>query len=340
MTLRWGILGTSRIARTQVIPALWMAKHRVVAIASRDANRAANAATALGIPKSYGGYGDLLQDPEIDAVYNPLPNHLHLSWTMAAIAAGKHVLCEKPIAMNASEARQLVTAQQATGKVVAEAFMVRAHPQWLTVRHLVREGRIGALGLVTGHFSYGKRTPSDIRNTVEYGGGVLLDIGCYPIMLARWLFSEEPTEVVALVDRDPETGVDRLTSGLLRFPSGHAAFTSGGDLALHQAMHLYGSAGHLAVDTPFNPPPNATGRIVVDDGSDLVGGGREVIEFAPVDQYVLQAERFAQAVLGEGDVPVGIEDAVGTMEVIDALFRSALSGRVEPLNRDHGASGP
>jgi predicted dehydrogenase len=237
--------------------------------------------------------------------------------------------------MNAAEARHLVTAQQATGKVVAEAFMVRAHPQWLKARELVRDGRLGVLGLVTGHFSYGKRAPHDVRNRVEYGGGVLLDIGCYPIMLSRWLFGEEPTEVVALIDRDPSSGVDRLTTGLLRFPSGQAAFTSGGELALHQAMHLYGSAGHLSVEIPFNPLPNAKSRIVLDDGRDLGGGRREVIEFAPVDQYVLQAERFAAAVRGEEDVPVGVVEAVANMMVIDALFRSALSGRVESIDRNH-----
>ena len=334
MSLRWGILGTSRIARTQVIPAMQSGDHRVVAIASRDANRAAEAARAHGIPRWYGDYGEMLEDGEIDAVYNPLPNHCHLWWTLSALAAGKHVLCEKPIALNAIEAQHLLTAQHASGKVVAEAFMVRAHPQWLRARELVREGRIGALGLVTGHFSYGKRDPDDVRSKVEYGGGVLLDIGCYPIMLSRWLFGEEPTDVVALIDRDPATGVDRLTSGLLRFPSGQAAFTSAGELALYQAMHLYGSAGHLSVEIPFNPPPDAVSRIILDDGRDLSGGGRTVIEFGPVNQYLLQADRFADAVRGEGDVPVSVPDAVGNMKVIDALFKSAASKRVERVTSD------
>ena len=329
--LRWGILGTSRIARTQVIPAMQYGDHRIVAIASRDADRAEAAARDHGIPRWYGDYGEMLEDAEIDAVYNPLPNHCHVGWTLSALAAGKHVLCEKPIALNALDAQHLVTAQQATGKVVAEAFMVRAHPQWLRARELVGEGRIGELGLVTGHFSYGKRAPDDVRSNVEYGGGVLLDIGCYPIMLSRWLFGEEPTEVVALVDRNPDTGVDRLTSGLLRFPSGQAVFSTAGELVLHQAMHLYGSAGHLSVEIPFNPPPDAVSRIVLDDGRDLTGGGRTVIEFAPVNQYLLQADRFADAVRGVGDVPVSAQEAVLNMKVIDALFRSAESNRVESI---------
>lgn len=330
--LRWGVLGTSRIARTAVIPALQQSgNHRVVAVGSRDATRATEFARVLGIPRAYGSYEELLNDPDVDAIYNPLPNHLHVTWSARALATGKHVLCEKPIAMDARSARSLAEAQRGTGKLLAEAFMVRAHPQWLRARELVREGRIGVLGLVTGHFSYGQREAGDVRNRVEYGGGVLLDIGCYPITMSRWLFAEEPTEVVALVERDGDTGVDRLTTGLLRFPSGQAAFSCAGELALHQSMHLYGSSGHLSLDIPFNPPPNAVSRIAIDDGRDLVGGGREVIEFAPVNQYVLQAERFAAAVRGEGEVPVGVEDSLANMAVIDALFRSAESKRVEPV---------
>jgi predicted dehydrogenase len=330
--MKWGILGTARIARSQVIPAMQQSgNHDVVAIASRDPARAADVAHSLGIPRSYGEYEDLLNDPDIEAIYNPLPNHLHLWWSMQALAAGKHVLCEKPIAMNAAEARALATAQQRSGKVVMEAFMVRAHPQWLHVREMVRAGRIGDLGLVTGHFSYGPRDPADVRNRVEYGGGVLLDIGCYPIMLSRWLFGEEPTEVVALIDRDATTGVDRITSGLLRFPRGQAAFTCAGDLVLHQAMQLFGTTGRIAVEIPFNPPPDVPSRVVVDDGRDLTGGGRTVVELPAVNQFALQADRFADAVRGTGEGSVGLNDAIANMAVIDALFRSAESRRVEPV---------
>jgi predicted dehydrogenase len=330
--LRWGVLGTSRIARTQVIPAMLASgNHRMVAIGSRDTGRAADFARALGVPRSYGSYEELLDDPEVEAVYNPLPNHLHVPWTVRALAAGKHVLCEKPIALNAAEARTLAQAQHDSGRFVAEAFMVRSHPQWLRARELVREGRIGTLGLVTGHFSYPRRDPNDVRNRVEFGGGVLLDIGCYPITMSRWLFGEEPTEVVALIDRDPDTGVDRLSSGLLRFPSGQSAFTSGGELALHQAMHLYGASGHLSVEIPFNPPHNEPSRIVLDDGRDLVGGGRTVIDLPPVNQFAQQADRFADAIRGKGELPVSVQDSVANMAVIDALFRSAETRRVETV---------
>lgn len=332
--ITWGILGTARIARTQVIPAMQQSgNHRIVAIASRDEGRAEQAARSLGIPRSYGSYEALLSDPDVEAVYNALPNHLHVPWSIRAVDAGKHVLCEKPVALNAAEARALLEAQRRTGKHVAEAFMVRSHPQWLKVRELVLAGRIGDMSLICGHFSYNRRDPSDVRSKVEYGGGVLLDIGCYPIMLSRWLFRSEPVSVVALIERDPELHVDRLTSGLLRFPNGQAAFTCAGEVALHQSMQLYGTNGRIQVEIPFNPPHDRPSRVIVDDGRDLTGGGVSIIELPAVNQFLLQADRFADAIRGSGSVPMSLEDSVANMAVIDALFRSAQSGHVEKPER-------
>ncbi len=327
--LQWGILGSARIATSQVIPALQLGeRHRVIAIASRDRERAAATARLLGIPRSYGSYDELLADPDVEAIYNPLPNHLHVPWSIRAIEAGKHVLCEKPIAMNAAEARSLVEAQRRTGKLVSEAFMVRSHPQWLKVRELVIAGRIGDLSLITGHFSYNRRDPADVRNRVEFGGGVLLDIGCYPITMSRWLFSAEPVRVMALIDRDPDMGVDRLTSGLVEFPGGRQlAFTCAGQLVLHQTMQLYGSKGRIQLEIPFNQPHDRPARVIVDDGRDLTGGGVSVIELPATNQFQLEADRFADAVRGIGEVPVRLEDSIANMAVIDALFRSAESGR-------------
>ena len=329
--IRWGVLGTARIARTQVIPAMQQSgSHRIVAIASRDADRAAQAARDLRIPRSYGSYEALLNDPEVEVVYNALPNHLHVPWSIRAVDSGKHVLCEKPIALNAGEARTLLEAQRRTRKQVAEAFMVRAHPQWLRARELVLTGRIGNVSLITGHFSYNRRDPADVRSRVEYGGGVLLDIGCYPVTMSRWLFDSEPTRVVAFIDRDPELLIDRLTSGLLEFAGGRqAAFTCAGQLALHQSIQLYGSKGRIQLEIPFNPPHGQPSRLIVDDGRDLVGGGRSTIEIPAVNQYILQADRFTDALRGNGDGPVRLEDSVANMAVIDALFRSAESGRAE-----------
>jgi len=329
--LNWGIIGAARIATAQVIPALQQGeKHQVLAIASRDRERAESVARSLSIPRSYGSYDELLADPDVDAIYNPLPNHLHVPWSIMALEAGKHVLCEKPIAMDANEARSLLGVQQRTGKVVCEAFMVRSHPQWLKARELVGAGRIGDLSLITGHFSYSRRNPDDVRNRVEYGGGVLLDIGCYPITMSRWLFDAEPTRVMAMIDRDPDMGVDRLTSALVEFPGGRQlAFTCAGHLALHQAMQLYGSKGRIQLEIPFNPAHDRPARMFVDDGRDLCGSGVETIEFPVVNQFLLQADRFADAIRGIGDVPVRLEDSVANMAVIDAVFRSAKSGRAE-----------
>ena len=322
--IRWGILSTARIALREVIPAMQQSRSaRVVAIASRDAQRAQTAADDLGIPRAYGSYDALLTDPDVDAIYNPLPNHLHVPWSIRAAEAGKHVLCEKPLALSATQARELIAVRARAGVQIGEAFMVRTHPQWLAVRDLVDSGRIGDVRLITAHFSYSRRDSNDIRSRVEFGGGALLDIGCYPITLSRWLFNEEPIEVVALLERDPQLRVDRMTSALMRFPTRQATFTCAGELVPYQTMQIFGLSGRISVEIPFNAPSDRPCRIVVDDGRDLFGGGLETIEFPVVDQYTLQADRFADAIRGVAPVPVGLEDAIANMSVIDALFRSA-----------------
>jgi predicted dehydrogenase len=328
--VRWGVLGVADIAVKRVIPAIQRSgSSRIIAIASRMADKASEAARTLGIPRSYGSYEALLDDPEVEAVYNPLPNHLHVPWTVRAAEAGKHVLCEKPIACSAREAHELLPVRDRTGMEIGEAFMVRTHPRWHAVRELVAAGRIGDLKLVSGHFSYYRRDPQDIRSRVDWGGGVLLDVGCYPTTLSRWLFGDEPDEVVGVLERDPEMGIDRLVSALLRFPSGQASFTCGGQLVPYQRMQLLGTEGRIEVEIPFNAPDDQPCRIFVDDGRDLAGGGIETIDFPAVDQYELQADRFSEAVRGLGQVPVPLEDSISNMAVLDALFRSAETGRWE-----------
>jgi predicted dehydrogenase len=321
--VRWGVLGAAGIAISKVIPAIQRsANARVVAIASRDLGKARVAAERLGIERAYGSYEELLADADVDVVYIPLPNHLHAPWTARAAEAGKHVLCEKPIALNAGEARELLRVRERTNVHIAEAFMVRAHPQWLKTRELVRGGRIGELRLITAHFSYFKTDPGNVRNRVEWGGGGLLDIGCYPVMLARWLFDTEPERVVALMERDPDLGVDRLTAGLLDFGKGQASFTVGTQLASAQRMQIFGTDGSITLDLPFNPPPDQRARIVVD---------AEAIEFDAVDQFTLQADAFSRAVRGEGHLLMTLDDSIANMMVLDALFRSAESGQWERL---------
>ena len=324
--LRWGVLGAANIARRSVIPAIQQSQHgTVVALASRDLAKARAAADTAGIPRAYGSYEELLADPDVDAIYNPLPNHLHVAWSIRAADAGKHVLCEKPIGLSAADARDLLVARDRTGVQIAEAFMVRTHPQWHAVGELVNAGRIGELRLVTGHFSYYRVDPADIRSRREWGGGALLDIGCYPVTIARWLFGTEPLAAVGMIDVDASLGVDRLASGMLRFARGQATFTCSGQLVPHQRMQVFGTTGRIDVEIPFNAPADRPARIRVDDGRTL-GGAGEVIEFPPVNQYALQADRFAEAVRGTGAVPVPLEDSIGNMAVLDALVRSAESG--------------
>ena len=328
--VRWGILGAANIALQRVVPAMQHSPHTpVVAIASRDLAKARLAADRLGIPRAYGSYEELLDDPDIEAIYNPLPNHLHVPWTIRAAEAGKHVLCEKPLALSAAEATQLLEVRDRTGVQIAEAFMVRAHPQWAAVRELVAEGRVGELRLIVGHFSYFRRDPHDIRSRRDWGGGALMDIGCYPITLSRWLFDQEPTAVIATIDRDPDLHVDRLASGLLCFPSGQASFNCATQLVPSQRMQLFGTEGRIELEIPFSPPGDHACRILIDDGTELAGAAAEVITLPAVDQYRLQGERFSEAVRGVGAVSVTLEDAIANMSVIDALFRSVTSGRWE-----------
>jgi predicted dehydrogenase len=246
-----------------------------------------------------------------------------------AAAAGKHVLCEKPIALSAAEARELRDARDRAGVLIGEAFMVRTHPQWLGVRKLIDAGRIGDLRLVVGHFSYYRRDPNDIRSRVDWGGGAMLDIGCYPITLSRWLFGAEPLEVTGQLEHDPEMGIDRLGSALLRFPTGQASFTCAGQLAPYQRMQILGTTARIDVEIPFNAPPDRACRIWVDDGSQFAGLSAEPIEFPATDQYAVQADRFSDAIRGYGEVPVSIEDAIANMSVIDAIFAAAKSRRWE-----------
>ncbi len=321
-TLRWGILSTAKIAREKVIPGMQRADRcEVVALGSRDGDRALAVAEALGIPRVHGSYEALLADPEVDAVYVPLPNHLHAEWTIAAARAGKHVLCEKPIATTSAEAERMVEACAAEGVRLMEAFMYRLHPSWVAVRELVASGRIGRLRAVQSWFSYFNDDPTNIRNVAAFGGGALYDIGCYPVNLSRMLFGAEPSRVEASIERDPDTGVDVLTSGVLRFEEGVATFTCSTRVEPDQRVHVYGSEGRISVAIPFNIPSDRPTEVSVTAGGDLpVAPDTEVLAFDPTDQYAVQAERFADAVLDGEPTPIPPEDAVANMRVIDRLF--------------------
>jgi predicted dehydrogenase len=301
----------------------------VTAIASRDIHKAEAVAQALGIARAYGSYEELLADPQIEAIYNPLPNQLHVPWSIKAAEAGKHVLCEKPLSLTVSEARTLLAVQDRTGLKMGEAFMVRTHPQWLRARELVKSGRIGPLRSMVGFFSYFNVNPANIRNIPECGGGALMDVGCYPITTSRFMFGEEPSRVLGLVERDPVMKVDRLTSAILDFPSGQSTFTCSTQLVPYQRMQFLGTKGRIEIEIPFNAPNDRPCRIFIDDGGELFGSGITTESFPTCNQYTVQGDLFSKAVRDGGEVPVPLGDAVKNMAVIEAIFRSAESGRWE-----------
>lgn len=328
--IRWGVLGVAKIATEKVIPAMQRGRwSTVTAIASRDRAKAEAAAQRLGIAKAYGSYDELLDDPDIDAIYNPLPNHLHVPLSTRAAERGKHVLCEKPIALSAAEARQLIAVRDRAGVRMQEAFMVRMHPQWLKARELVRDGRIGQLRSVLGYFSYFNDDPSNIRNIPEFGGGGLMDVGCYLINTSRFIFEREPARVMGLLDRDPRLNVDTMASMLLDFDGGHSAGTCSTQMAAYQRMQIFGTRGRIEIEIPFNAPPDRPCRLFLDEKGQLSGAGIEEFVFDTCDQYTLQGDLFSKAIVDGTDVPVPLEDAVRNTECIEAVFRSAESGRWE-----------
>jgi predicted dehydrogenase len=319
--IRWGVLSTAKIGREKVIPATRLSETGVVtAIASRDLPRAKAAAEQLGIEKAYGSYEELLADPNIDAIYNPLPNHLHVPLSKRAMEAGKHVLCEKPIALTAVEAQEFAEFARGRSERVMEAFMYRFHPQWQTARAMIGGGRIGELRTIHTDFSYFNNDPQNIRNQVEMGGGALMDIGCYAISLSRFIFDAEPARVMGEIHRDLDTQVDCLTSGILEFETGTATFTCGTQHAPYQCVNIFGRTGRIEIEIPFNAPPDRACRIWLQTGDKT-----EEIVFDICNQYTLQADAFGRAVLNDRSVPTPLEDAVANMRVIDRIFASAES---------------
>ncbi len=318
-SIRWGILSTARIGTAKVIPAMQQGRYgEVTAIASRDLEQARAVAKELGIAKAYGSYEELLADSEIDAIYNPLPNDLHVPWTLAALKAGKHVLCEKPIALTAAEAQTLVDAARAYPNLkVMEAFMYRHHPQWQRARQLIVEGAIGEVRTVHSFFSYFNDDPSNIRNQAEHGGGGLMDIGCYNISASRFIFGAEPRRVSASVEIDPRFNTDRLVSGVLEFEAGTATFTCSTQLSPFQRVQIIGTTGRIEIEIPFNAPPDKPCRIW------LTNETTEEITFDVCDQYTLQGDSFARSILDDTPVSTPLEDAVANMRVIDDLITSS-----------------
>ena len=327
--VKWGVISTANIGVEKVLPAMQLGElTSITAIASRNLEKAKETAEKLGIPRYYGSYEELLEDDEIDAIYNPLPNHLHVPWTIKCMEAGKHVLCEKPIALTTGDVRKLIEVRDKTGVKVGEAFMVRTHPQWLRTLALIKKGEIGELRAIQGFFSYFNLDPNNIRNIIEIGGGSIWDIGCYPVTTSRFVFGEEPRRVISLIERDPEMKIDRLASVIMDFPSGQATFTSSTQLVRYQRMIFFGTERRIEIEIPFNAPTDCPCRIHIDD--DIQGPDQaKVMEIPTCNPYTIQGEEFSKAVLGEGDVPVPLEDALRNTAVLSAIFRSAESNSWE-----------
>jgi len=321
--IRWGILSTAKIGVEKVIPAMQKGDYcEIVAISSRDETRAKRAAEHLNIPKSYGSYEDLLADPNIEAIYNPLPNHLHVPWSIKALEAGKHVLCEKPIGLTSAEAEDLlISANKYPHLKVMEAFMYRLHPQWQKAQQLVDSGGIGQLKTIQSVFSYFNIDPQNVRNMAEIGGGGLMDIGCYCISLSRFIYGAEPQRVWGTIDYDPNFKTDRLASGVLGFGQGTSTFTCSTQLTPYQRVNIFGAEGRIEIEIPFNAPPDKPTKIWHQHGE-----SKKEIIFDICDQYTIQGDLFSKAVLNDTKVPTPLEDAVANMRVIEAIVKSSESG--------------
>jgi predicted dehydrogenase len=325
--IRFGILSTARIGRTKVIPAMQKGKYSVVtAIASRSGDAAEAVGQALDIPKRYASYEALLNDPDIDAVYIPLPNHLHVDWAIRAMRAGKHVLCEKPIGLNTEDVNRLIDATSRYPDVrVMEAFMYRHHPQWQDAKRRVDSGEIGTVTAIQSFFSYFNDDPDNIRNRADIGGGGLMDIGCYCVSLARFLFGSEPGRVCGLMDLDPRFGTDRTFSGMLDFSGRVASFTCSTQLAPYQRVNILGTGGRIELLIPFNAPPDKPSQIILQRSADTELPER-TITFGVCDQYTIQGDLFARAILDGAPAPTPLTDAWANMHTMEVLLESARTG--------------
>jgi predicted dehydrogenase len=333
--VKWGILSTASIAQRRVLPAMLKCERaEVAAIASRSLDKAKSVAGRFSIPKVYGSYEELLDDPEIEAIYNPLPNHLHVEWSILAASRGKHVLCEKPMSRTVKEARHLLEARDEYRVKIGEAFMVRNHPQWLRAAELVHSGRIGKLRSALGYFSYFNVDPENTRNIADYAGGALMDIGCYPIKTTRFVFGEEPVRVIGCLERDPSFKTDRVTSAILEYPAGQCVFAVSTQATYYQRMQFIGTTGRIDIELPFNAPTDKPARIHIDDGKDLYAGASAVVETFPIcNQFTIQADLFSTAIREDTEVPNPLEDSICNMAVIEAILRSAETGKWEVPER-------
>ncbi len=322
---RWGILSTAKIAREEVVPAIHASERGVVAaVASRDGDKAQDFAERFQIPHAFNSYEAMLHSDTIDGVYIGTTTAQHVHWTLEAIAAGKAVLCEKPIALNAADILTITTAAQTAGVFVAEAFMVHYHPQWTQVAKWLRDGEIGELKRVAGAFSYYNDDPGNMRNQVALGGGAVPDIGVYPLVTTRRVTDCEPQSVLATLERDPRFGTDRYASIDMRFPGFDLVYHVSSQMHLHQSMLFAGTAGTISLDTPFN-----TGRYGHAVARLSSPSGERVIRFSD-NHYTLQCDAFVDAVQGRENRCFSLQSSWRNQRAIDAIYASDEAGeRIE-----------
>lgn len=327
--LRFGIISTARIGWESVIPAIQDAENCVItAIASRNLANARALADRFSVPHAFGSYEEMLASDVIDAIYIPLPTSQHVEWTIKSADAGKHVLCEKPIALKADEIDQLIAARDRNKVVVSEAFMVTYSPVWRKVRSLIREGAIGRLKHVQGAFSYYLRDPNNMRNIPELGGGGLPDIGVYPTISTRFVTGKEPLRVQADTERDPDFGTDIYSSVRADFGEFELSFYIATQLAARQVMVFHGDQGYIEVKSPFNANRYGAEEIELTNQNHSQS---TFFRFQDCRQYRLQAEAFTRAVMGENEEIVTLENSKLNQKVIDAIYRASEKGGWEPV---------
>lgn len=317
--IKLGVLGVSNhFVKRVMLPLCELEKVELFAIASRSEQRAAETAHTFNVRKAYGSYEALINDTEVDAVYIPLPNHMHAQWIKLAAAAGKHILCEKPLCMNAAEAVEVVEFCQKKGVVLMEAFMYKYHPQWQKVRDIIRTNNIGKVQYINTSFSYNNPSATNIRNIKDFGGGGLRDIGCYGISVPRFLLGKEPVRVVSLLTNHPEFGTDMLTTAILDFGTARATFNVSTCANAFQKVDIVATAGRVTVHLPFNAYNDVICRITVDSAI----GTREIL-IDPVDQYGLMINEFAELINQHEMVSSGEDDAILNQKVLDAVLKSS-----------------
>ena len=321
--INWGILSSAKIGWEHVIPAILKSKNsKLVAIASRNTLRAKKLAQKFKIEKSYGSYQELYKDQEIDVIYNPLPNHLHIKSSIEACKNKKNILLEKPISLKATDIDPLMKYASENKVVIKEAFMVRHHPQWQWVKKYIKSGKLGSISSISTVFSYNNKNPQNIRNIKKFGGGAIYDIGCYPTVISRFLLDKEPKRVVGLAKNDKKFKTDVLSSVVLDFGEIYSSFIVATQSTFSQQVTILGTKKTLIVENPFNAIATKPTTVVIYNGKSIYRKENTIKVFPAADQYEHQVTKFSNELLNKTKADYDLIDAKKNMKVLDAIFVS------------------